>query len=315
MRKLLGIPLPSLVALLLLPALSALPAGGPAVAGEVNVVASVPDLGDMASRIGGDRVKVTVLASGREDLHGVPVRPSFIPKLHKADLLLSLGLDAEHAWLPALAADARNNRIREGREGWIEVYPGIGILGAPQVISRAEGEQHPQGNPHFNIGPQCGRIMAGNVARALAGFDPDGAGAYEAGLAAYLAEIEPAVERLRAEGAPLQGVKVISYHADIPYLAEFYGMEVVGTLEPKPGIEPSAGHLAELATVAATRGVRLVIHNQAQPSKLPGQFAERIGAADVMIGNMAGALEEADTWLALQRYNLRALLAGLESSP
>ncbi len=281
-------------------------------AAEVKVVASIPDLGVMARNIGGERIDLTVLASGREDLHGVPARPSFIPKLHKADILLNLGLDAEHAWLPALAAEARNSRIREDREGWIEVFAGVELLDVPKVISRAEGDQHAEGNPHINIGPQNGRIMAENIAYALMEFDPDGTDFYDANLSAYTEKLDGIVEDLRLRGKPLQGLKVISYHADISYLAQFYGLEVIGTLEPKPGIEPTARHLAQLTKEARAKGVSLVIYNQAQPAKLPGKLAGRIGAQAVQIGNMVGAVQGVDTWVKLQQYNLERLLEGLK---
>jgi zinc/manganese transport system substrate-binding protein len=315
MRNAKADPLRAAVALAALAALTIpvlLPPGALAKDDKVRIVASVPDLGDMARRIGGDRVQVEVLASGREDLHGVPARPSFIPKLSRADLLLSLGLGAEHSWLPALAAEARNPRIREDQAGWIEAGRGIAALDVPAVISRAEGEQHPEGNPHLNIGPQNGPLMARNIADALGAFDPSGATEYAQRRDAYVAELEALTVRLREQGAPLRGVRVISYHADLSYLTAFYGMEVVGTLEPKPGLEPSAGHLARLAEVARAAGVRLVVHNQAQPSKLAAKFADRIGAGTAQIGSMVGALDGITTWTALQEHNLRALLAALE---
>ncbi len=280
-------------------------------AAEIKVVASIPDLGVMATRIGGDRIDLKVLASGREDLHGVPARPSFIPKLHKADLLLTLGLDAEHSWLPALAAEARNPRIMEDREGWIEACEGAEFLDVPGVISRAEGEQHAEGNPHINVGPQNGRLMAENIAYALMDFDPDGADFYEENLAIYTAELDAVVADLKDRGGLLAGQKVISYHADISYLAQFYGMEVIGTLEPKPGIEPTARHLAELAREAKAQGVKLIIFNQAQPAKLPGKFAKKVGARSVMMGNMVGAVSDVKTWQQLQQYNLEKLLEGM----
>ncbi len=279
----------------------------------VNVVASVPDLGDMAQRIGGERVKVTVLASGREDLHGVPARPSFIPKLNRADLLLTLGLDAEHAWLPALAAEARNNRILEDHEGWIETCEGVEILDVPTLISRSEGEQHAEGNPHINVGPQNGPIMAENIAYALMEIDPEGTDYYEKNLEIYVGQLNQLIEELSLAGAPLRGVKIISYHADVSYLAQFYGMELIGSLEPKPGIEPSARHLAKLAKTSKEQGVKLVIFHQAQSAKLPEKFAQRIGARPVQFGNMVGSLEGVDTFIKLQKHNLKVLLGGLES--
>ncbi len=281
---------------------------------RLNVVASIPDLGDMAREIGGERVRVDVLASGREDFHAVPARPSFLPRLNRADLLLSLGLDAEHAWLPALANGARNARIRENGPGWIETHHGIHVLGVPARLDRAEGEQHPRGNPHYNVGPHVGRVMARNIAEAFTQADPGGAELFGNRLAAYVARLDSLEASWRERGAALQGIRVVSYHPDITYLAEFYGMEVIGSLEPKPGVPPTAAHLRELGAMARDANVRLVLHNQAQNQRLPQRFADDIGGTPVEFLNMAGSHRNAMTWIDLQEYNLRALLAGLRAA-
>ncbi len=289
-----------LIFALLIPSLAA-----PAGAGGLEVVASIPDIGVMAERIGGDRVEVTTLASGREDLHGVPVRPSFIPKLNRADLVLTLGLDAEHAWLPALAAESRNRAVMEDHEGWIELHHGIQILDVPVKLSRTEGEQHPEGNPHYNVSPASGPVMARNIAEAFADADPQDAEFYRARAEAYVSELETLAARLATEGAALRGIPVVSYHPDVAYLADFYGFVVVGALEPKAGIEPTAGHLAELARRAQSAGVRLVIYHQAQSGKLPERFARQIGAVAVQFANMVGATREIRTFTDLQEHNLQ----------
>ncbi len=298
----------SLTAISLILAISA--AAGDA-EGKLKVVASIPDLGYMAERIGGDRIEVSTLASGREDLHGVPARPSFIPTLNRADLLLTIGLDAEHAWLPPLARQSRNLKIMEDHQGWIEAYKGIDVLDIPEIISRVEGEQHPEGNPHFNIGPQCGATMAWNIADALIREDPENAEFYESNAEGYEQEIAALVERLKEDGKALRGVAVVSYHPDVSYVAQFYDMEVVGSLEPKAGLEPTARHLRELAGKANSAGVKLVIYHQAQSGKLPDEFADRIGAVSVQFGNMVGAKKEIRTWAELQEHNLRVLLDAL----
>ncbi|UCH82641.1 MAG: zinc ABC transporter substrate-binding protein [Candidatus Latescibacterota bacterium] len=286
----------------------------PVDAKKLKVVASIPDLGVMAERIGGDKIEVKTLASGREDFHGVPVRPSFIPTLNRADLLLTMGLDAEHSWLPALAQEARNRKIMEDHEAWIEVYDGVEVLNIPDVISRAEGEQHPEGNPHFNVGPHCGVPMAENIGYTLIEFDPDNADVYQTNLDAYVIELEALTERLKEEGKDLNGVTIVSYHSDVSYLASFYGMNHVGTLEPKPGIEPTARHVAELAKKAEADGTKLVIYHQAQCGKLPEKFAKRIGARSVQFANMVGAKKEIKTFIDLQEYNLRVLLEALKEA-
>jgi ABC-type Zn uptake system ZnuABC Zn-binding protein ZnuA len=279
---------------------------------ELNVVASIPDLADMGRIIGGDSVRVVSLTTGREDLHAVPVRPSFIPKINRADILLNLGLDAEHAWLPALAADARNRRVMEGGKGWVEVGQGISVLETPEKWDRAEGHQHPLGNPHFNVGPQCGRAMAKNIASAFIEHDPGNETKYRENLHRYVQELTELKAELLEKGATLKGQTVISYHPDVAYLCAFYGMQKIGSIEPKPGVQPTSRHMAYLADLVRTRGVRLIIYNQTQNPRLPENLAERSGAKAVQFANAVGAKPQINSWIDLQRYNLNALLGRLE---
>ncbi len=279
---------------------------------DLKVVASIPDLGVMAESIGGEKVEVITLATGREDLHAVPVRPSFLPKLNRADILLSLGLDAEHAWLPALVREARNPKVVPGGKGWVEVSAGMDVLAIPEMLDRSEGDQHPEGNPHINIGPQSGIPMAENIARAFREHDPQNAAYFNSRLDEYRIVLKALALELREKGQPLRGLKAVSYHPDIAYLAEFYGISEAGSLEPKPGVQPSTGHLARLAAKARTSGVELVLYNQSQNPKLPRKFASDAGAVAVELANMVGAKSGIRSWEDLQRYNLGALLAALE---
>lgn len=304
-------PFPAAPILALMPALL-LTFGAPPARALTRVVASVPDLGDMARIIGGKHIRVDVLATGREDIHAVPAKPSFLPRLHRADLLLSLGLEAEHAWLPPLVEDARNKNIRYGSTGWVEVSAGIRPLDVPERFDRSEGEQHRLGNPHFNIGPHCGPIMAQNIARALSAADPGHAEAYEANLQKYLARLEAALRDWKKRGRPLKGLKVVSQHPDVAYLCAFYGMEYVGALEPKPGVQTTPRHLGTLTLRAKQAGVGAVIHNQAQDSRLAERFAADTGARRVQIANMVGATSDIDSWISLQDHNLSRLLEALE---
>ncbi|MFP4032036.1 MAG: metal ABC transporter substrate-binding protein [Desulfococcaceae bacterium] len=295
-------------------ALSVLFAVASPAAAAVNIVASIPDLADMARIIGGDQVRVTSLATGREDLHAVPVRPSFIPKINRADLLLNLGYDAEHAWLPALAKEARNRRVMEGGAGWIEVGEGVPILERPEKWDRSEGHQHPLGNPHFNVGPHAGRIMAQNIAQALIQFDPENESAYRDRLNRYLETLSGLEAELREKGAPLRGQKIVAFHPDVAYLCQFYGMEKVGSIEPKPGIQPTGRHLESLAGRMNEENVRLILYNQAQNARLPERLARETGARAVEFANAVGAKPDIDSWIELQRYNLDRLLAALPES-
>ncbi|MFH1761596.1 MAG: metal ABC transporter substrate-binding protein, partial [bacterium] len=276
-----------------------------------NVVTSIPDLADMALNIGGEHIKVISLATGREDLHAVPVRPSFLPKINRADLLLNLGMEAEHAWLNALAGEARNPRVMYKREGWIEVYPGITILDRPERWDRAEGHQHPLGNPHYNVGPQCGKIMAQNIAQAFIASDPANKAYYQENLTKYLVKLESMEKTLKEKGSALKGISVFSYHSDVIYLCDFYGMQKIGSLEPKPGIQPTATHMAFLAEEAKKYNVKFILYNQAQNGKLPEKLAKECGVRAVQFANAVGAKGKIKTWIELQEYNLDALLQGL----
>ncbi len=277
-------------------------------ANKQNVVTSIPDIADMVKRIGGDRVKVTSLATGREDLHAVPARPSFLPLLNRADLLITLGLDAEHSWLPALAEKARNQKIIEGAEGWISLNKGIPVLQVPEKLSRSEGEQHPDGNPHFNIGPHAGEVMAQNICDELSDSDPSGRLLYHENCDKFRLELKALTEELLDKGAVLRGKKVIAYHEDIAYLCDFYGMEQIAAIEPKPGVPPTVAHLRRVEMVGRDEGAALVIHNQAQSAKLPSKTARELAIPVVKIANTVGAQKEIKSWIELQRYNLDRLL-------
>lgn len=278
---------------------------------KLNVVTSIPDIADMVRQIGGDQVKVTSLATGREDLHSVPLRPSFLPLLNRADLLITLGLDAEHAWLPALAEQARNPSITEGQTGWISLNEGITVLNVPEKLSRTEGEQHPDGNPHFNIGPMAGVTMAENICRALSEKNGEQSHLYHENCALYLAKLNALTDSLMERGAPLKGKKIIAYHADLAYICAFYGMEQVETIEPKPGIAPTAGHIKKVETIGKSSGVDLIIHNQSQSGKLPAKIGSSIDAPVVKIANAVGADKSISNWIELQEYNLNQLLEAL----
>ena len=279
--------------------------------GRVNVVASIPDLADMAAQIGGEKVQVTALATGREDLHAVPVRPGFLPILNKAQILLTLGLDAEHAWLPALVRRARNVNINPGRPGWVEVSKGVKPLEAPIVLDRSEGEQHPHGNPHINIGPQMGLVMAQNIYHALLSAMPAEAEYLQHNYTRYSDSLR-ALQSFLALDSLLQGVKILGYHKDLAYLAEFYGFEVVGYLEPKPGVPPTAGHLREMEDLARVNGVQLIVHNQSQSARVPKRLGKALGIPVVEIANAVGARPRIQTWIQLQQYNYKVLREALE---
>lgn len=288
----------------LLPAL--LLAASPAAA-ALRVVATTPDLADVARRVGGARVSVESLAKGTEDLHAIPQRPSFLPRLNRADALVALGLDAEHAFLPALLQVAGNARILPGEPGYVDCSLGLRPLDVPAVMDRSEGEQHPHGNPHYNVDPRNGALIADNLAAGFARLDPEGAQAYRAGAAAFKKELAARIAGWREEAAHLRGLKAVSQHRDMVYLADFLGLVMIGETEPKPGIPPTPRHLAALVEKMKAEDARLVVR-EAHYAPGPARWlAEKTGAKVAVVAMMGGAFPGTRDYFAMIERNVKAL--------
>ena len=279
---------------------------------KLNIITSVPDIKVMCERIGGKKIKVQSLATGKEDLHGVPVKPSFLPKLRKADLVISLGLSAEHAWLPALTKEARNSSIIEGNRGWKDISSNIPILSVPKKITRAEGEQHPEGNPHYNINPPSGFAMAKNVLDILVENDSKNEKFYTKNYLVYSNELRQMITELKAKGKPLEGVKVVGYHENINYFCKFYGMHIVGFMEVKHGVPPTPKHFRELVELAKKEQVQIVFCSQSQQKPQVKKFADKVGATYTVFYDLVGTKQEINTWQKLQRYNLNTFLKAVQ---
>ena len=163
---------------------------GFAFAQQIRVVATFPDLADITRQIGKELVSVDSLATGVEDPHGVPMKPSFVPRLNRADVVVLTGLDDEHSWLPALLDVANNPKILLGRPGYIDCSIGIQVLEAPTIMDRSEGDLHPKGNPHYMLDPVDAKIAAKNIAEGLSRNFPQHQQAFEKNLKAYLTELD-----------------------------------------------------------------------------------------------------------------------------
>jgi len=285
-----------------------------AASAALRVVATTPDVADMARQIGGDRVDVTTIAEGGQDPHKVPVKPSFVTKLNRADALVVHGLGLEHAFLPALLEAARNPRIAPGAPAYIDSSLYVEPLEVPSSQNRAQGELHPLGNPHFNLDPVRGKQMARAIAEGLERVDPDGAAAYRDGLARFTALLDRKIPEWMAQAAPLQGVKAVSYHQDLVYFAARFGLVLDGTIETKPGVPATAGHVEELIATMKRDDVRLVIREVAYEMPLAETVARKTGARVATVATLTGGLPGADTYVAFIEANLEAVLAALPSA-
>lgn len=280
---------------------------------SIRVITTIPDLADMAKQIGRELVDVESLTRGVEFMHAVPVKPSFVPKLNRANLLAHMGLDLEVSWLPALLETAHNPKISPGQPGNIDCSTGVSVLDVPRSIDRSEGDVHPKGNPHYNLDPLNGKIMARNIAEGLARNYPQHRPVFEKNLAAYLAELDKAIARWQAMAAPLKGVKIVTYHVEWSYFANRFGLQQVGTIELKPGIEPTPNHLISLTQKMQQEKAQLIIFGP-QSDRFPRQLASQTGAAVVRLQSNAGGSSETDTYIKFVDFNVRSLLAALKKS-
>ena len=274
---------------------------------QIRVVATFPDLADITRQIGKELVSVESLATGVEDPHGVPVRPSFVPKLNRADMLVVTGLDDEHSWLPALLEVASNPKINPGQPGYIDCSVGIPILEAPARLDRAEGDLHPKGNPHYLLDPVSGKIAAQNIGAGLSRNFPQHQQIFEKNLKVYLAELDDWIARWEKMAAPLRGVKYVEYHPEWVYFARRFGLTKVGSIEVKPGIEPTPNHLVDLVQQIKQQKPQLLIYGSQNP-RVPQQIGNETGIKVLRLYTSAGGRAETDTYIKWIDYTVRTLV-------
>jgi zinc/manganese transport system substrate-binding protein len=274
---------------------------------QIRVVATFPDLADITRQIGKELVSVESLATGVEDPHGVPMKPSFVPRLNRADIVVLTGLDDEHSWLPALLDVANNPKILLGRPGYIDCSIGIQVLEAPTIMDRSEGDLHPKGNPHYMLDPVDAKIAANNIAEGLSHNFPQHQQTFEKNLKAYLTELDEWIARWEKMAVPLHGVKYVEYHPEWIYFANRFGLERVGSVELKPGIEPTPNHIVELVQQIKQEKPRLLLYG-AQNPRVPEKIAAETGIKLLRLYSNAGGRPETDTYIKWIDYTVRTLV-------
>ncbi len=277
----------------------------------IRVITTTPELADITKQIGKELVDVESLTRGVEFMHAVPIKPSFVPKLNRAVILVQMGLDLERSWLPALLEVANNSRILPGQSANIDCSNGINVLEVPGTVDRSEGDVHPKGNPHYNLDPLGGKIIARNIADGLSRNYPQHKAVFEKNLNAYLGELDKAMARWQSMAAPLKGVKIVTYHVEWSYFANRFGLQQIGMIELKPGIEPTPNHLVSLAQKMQQEKAQLIIYG-AQSDRFPRQLANQTGARVVRLQSIAGGSPETDSYIRFIDHNVRSLLAAVK---
>jgi zinc/manganese transport system substrate-binding protein len=282
---------------------------------KLNVVATLPDFGAIAQEIGGDKIKVTRIARGTEDPHFVDAKPSYIRVLNQADVLFEGGAELEIGWLPPLVNNARNARILGDAPGHVILSRGIRLLELPSgPVDRSLGDVHPLGNPHYWLDPGNGKIIAHTITETFSRLDPANAAFYEANLKSFSERIDKKTAEWVKALEPFRGTKVVVYHKSLTYFLERFGLEQVGTIEPKPGIEPSPSYINTLIPRLKSAGVKLVLVEPFRPRKMPTLVAQNVGAKLVLVPAAVGGHEKVQDYFSLFDYDVAQIVAALKDS-
>jgi zinc/manganese transport system substrate-binding protein len=279
---------------------------------KINVVTTTTDLASLTQEIGGDRVGVTALAKGYQDPHFVDPKPSFLTLLRNADLLEVVGLELEIGWLPPLLDQSRNPKIRPGGSGYLDASQGVEILDRPAgAVNRSMGDVHPNGNPHYWLEPGNAIRMAIQISQRLSQIHPGDATYFAGRLQDFKVRMNEANKRWTAALAPYRNAKIVTYHRSWPNFTRRYGLNVIGYVEPKPGIPPSPSHTFELINQMKAQQVKVILVEPFFDLKTPNSIAERTGAKVVVMYPSVGGTPETGDYFKLFDRNVDALVKAL----
>jgi len=284
-------------------------------ASKLNVMTSIEDLAALAREVGGDRITADSIARGYQDPHFVESKPSFILKLQKADLLVVVGLQLEIGWLPPLINQSRNAKVQVGGSGYLDVSSACVIMDIPTgPVTRAMGDVHPFGNPHYWLDPDNGRRIAKAIEQKLAQLDPAGAAYYAQRGADFDRRLVEAEKRWEARMAPYRGRKVITYHRSWPNFAAHFGLEVVDYVEPKPGIPPTPGHTLDVINTMMRGNIKLILVEPYFDFRTPNSIAQKTGGRMVVMLPSVGGVKQVQDYFQLFDYDINLLVNAFEKT-
>jgi len=268
--------------------------------GKLNVVATTEDLGAVAREVAGDRAEVESIARGYQDPHFVEAKPSFILRLQRADLLVVVGRELEIGWLPPLVQQSRNAKVQPGAAGYLDASLQARILDIPQgQVTRAMGDVHPQGNPHYWLDPENGKVIARAIAGKLSELRPADKAYFEQRLTDFSRRVDEAEKGWLTTLAPFKGLKVVTYHRSYTNFADRFGLEVIGYVEPRPGIPPTPQHTLDLVNEMNKQNVKLILVEPYFDLKTPNAIARQTGGQVVVVPPSVGGTKEVPDYFKL----------------
>jgi ABC-type Zn uptake system ZnuABC Zn-binding protein ZnuA len=281
-------------------------------ADKLQVVATLPDLKSIAEAVGGDRVECFAIATGFQNPHFVDPKPSYILRLSKADMFITVGLDLEGGWVPPLLNSARNARIMAGGEGYVDASTNVPLLQVPSSINRAEGDIHVFGNPHYWLDPLNGKIIAQNIHRTLVRLDPESEPSFSRNLKKFNDRIDEKLAEWLTKMQPLKGTKIIAYHNEWPYFEQRFGLQIVDFLEPKPGIPPTPSQLAKVITEMKRDHIKVIITSPYFTTDSAELVARNVDGTVVTLATSVGAEEHLRSYVDLFDYNVMKMVEALK---
>jgi zinc/manganese transport system substrate-binding protein len=297
-------------------AAAVLAASAPARAeGKLYVVGSTEDLASIAREVGGDHITVDSIAKGYQDPHFVEAKPSFILKLQKADVLVAVGRELEIGWLPPLIQQSRNSKIQVGAQGYLDASLGATILEIPTSnITRAMGDVHPLGNPHYWMDPENGKRIAKEIADKLSELRPGDRAFFEQQLTSFTTRLDTAEKRWLAMMAPYKGTKVVTYHRSFPNFAERFGLDIIGYIEPRPGIPPTPQHTLDVINEMKRQQVKVELIEPYFDLKTPDSIARETGAIVLVMPPSVGGVKEVTDYFKLFDYDINLLIDAIKKT-
>ena len=287
---------------------AALVAGTCSAASKLNVVTSTEDLSAIGREIGGDHITIESIAKGYQDPHFVEPKPSFLLKLQKADLLAVVGLQLEIGWLPPLITQSGNSKIQVGAKGYFDVSNACEILEIPTAtVTRADGDVHPLGNPHFWLDPENGRRIARAFKDKLSEMQPADAAFFDHNLKDFEQRLTDDEKRWDAQMAPYKGHKVVTYHRSLPNFAKRFGLDVVDYVEPKPGIPPTPSHTLEVINKMKQENIKLILVEPYFDMRTPNSIAQQAGGTAIVLLPSVGGEKQVQTYFQLFDYDINLL--------
>ena len=282
---------------------------------KLNVMTTTEDLASIAREVGGDHITVESMAKGYQDPHFVEAKPSFILKLQKADLLVLVGRELEIGWLPPLIQQSRNAKIQAGADGYLDASLQAQILEIPSgEITRAMGDVHPLGNPHYWMDPENGKRVGKAIADKLTQFRPNDRAYFTMRLTDFTSRLDEAEKRWLGMMAPYKGTKMVTYHRSFPNFAERFGLNIVGYVEPRPGIPPTPQHTLDLMNEMKRQNVKLVLVEPYFDLKTPQAIGRETGAQVLVMPPSVGGVKEVPDYFKLFDYDINLLIDAMKKS-